>query len=321
MRTAPYLIPVDLYPLWHAATRRQRRQALNAEFRLWGLDNPEVEQLGAAVLAALAENGPSLSAAEIGRRLPPGLNRTVSQTSRGGRVTTITLLALALRWLAARGDLALALRPDPWPAFCLEYALFNARYPDLDPAAAPPEAEAQAALVRRYLATYGPAAEADISFWTGLGKSETARAVGALLKETTQALVEGVPGMLLLLKTQAEAARAAAGPAEPLVTVLPADDPYTTAHRATRSRYLPRPDLARAVFPAQGGARPTLLVDGQVVGLWHWPDDPAGEDRSRLTWRLLVDLGPTLEPLIEAGLDHLARFIGPDVTPVRVRTA
>lgn len=304
MRSASYLVLTEHFPIWHAATARQRNQEANSEFRLWGLDPTEVDRLEQAILEF--EDWPA-TMETISARLPSASVRELSQTSRGGRVTTTTNMALVLRWLVAKGRLTTS------PASTKNLTGFNDRmvyapltwwYPDLDLSAAPNEAEAQAELVRAYLTAFGPASEADISFWTGFGKSETARAVGALASQTTLVLVEGIPGMLLLLKAQAEALQSTSTPAEPIINVLPADDPFTTAHRASRSRYFNDQKLQRHIFSSTGAAQPTILVNGQIVGMWA-----QSEEQNRLTWQLLIEVDPALHPLIQNETERVSAFI------------
>lgn len=294
MRSASAIVPVERYPLFHAATARQRHQDFNSEFRLWGLANSEVEAVEKGILAG--DDWPATAEA-IASRLPLSLVRPLSQTSRGGRVSTTSTVSLVLRWLVARGMLAENQENPADPV----YAPFHYWYPDLDLAAAPGEAEAQAALVQAYLAAFGPATEADISFWTGFGKSETARAVGALAAQTTLAMVEGIPGMLLLLKDQVPVLASTQPPSPPLINFLPADDPFTTAHRASRSRYLADPKQQRQVFSSTGAAQPAVLVNGQIVGIWQWTNN-------QLTWELFAGVDPTLQPFLQAEAERLAAF-------------
>jgi hypothetical protein len=301
MRSAGYLAPVERFLTFHAATARQRNQDFNSEFRLWGVDNSEMTALEQAILAR--QDWPA-TAETITAGLPPALVRPLSQTSRGGRVSVTSNVALALRWLAAKGVLGineqsknLATRAEK-PG----YAPLRHWYPQLDLSAAPGEAEAQAALVQAYLAAFGPATEADISFWSGFGKSETGRAVAALAAKTTLILVEGIPGMLLLLKEQAEALQATQPPDQPLVHFLPADDPFTTAYRASRSRYFSDQKLQRHIFDSAGVAAPAIVVNGQVVGRWAWSNN-------QLTWELLAEIDPALQPLIQAEAERLRAFL------------
>ncbi|MBE7552845.1 MAG: winged helix DNA-binding domain-containing protein [Anaerolineales bacterium] len=316
MRSVPYIVPVERFAALHAATARQRNQDFNSEFRLWGLDNSEVEALEQAILASGDWPAPVEA---ISARLPQSLPREVSQTSRGGRVSTTSNVALVLRWLVAKGVLSASpAEIKDVSGFAnltrltqeLLYAPLAAWYPELDLSAVPSEAEAQAALAQAYLAAFGPASEADISFWTGFGKSETARAVGALAAKTTLVLVEGIPGMLLLLKAQAEAFQTTQPPTQPVINILPADDPFTTAHRASRSRYFSDQKLQRHIFSSTGAAEPAIVVNGQIVGTWAW----AG---SQLTWRLLVEIDPALLPLIQIEIERVGAFIQPGLAIIQ----
>jgi hypothetical protein len=225
-----------------------------------------------------------------------------------------------LHWLAAKGILGVSPEMPDYPGamhfesfdFAQDkrmlhpkketYAPLATLYPGLDLTTAPNEAEAQAALVQAYLAAFGPATEADISFWTGFGKSETARAVGSLASKTTLALIEGIPGMLLLLKEQAEALQATQPPQQPIVNILPADDPFVTAHRASRSRYFSDQKLQRHVFSSTGAAQPTIVVNGQIVGVWEWAENSRD-------WHLLAELDPALHPLIQSEIERVEAFI------------
>jgi len=104
--------------------------------------------------------------------------------------------------------------------------------------------------------------------------------------------VEGLPGMLLLLKNQAEALTAMPPFAELLVHLLPADDAYITAHHASRARYFTAPKHYRQVFNSAGAAKPTILLNGQVIGTWHIPTD----------YHLFTELDPALIPQLIVAL-------------------
>jgi hypothetical protein len=307
MRHTDYVVDASQFAEFFAATTRQRNQGFNAEFRQWGIEsNDEIENLGTTILNVIGDQ--PLTVEALKARVPADLVRELTQTSRGGRVTTTDNVRLALRWLVGRGALGVSNRATDWHEERLTYARFAHLYPGLHLAETPGEAAAQKWLVRAYLATFGPATEADISFWTGFGKSETARAIAALSGETSLAMVDGLPGMLLMLKSQTGALSASSAFPEPVVNILPADDPLTSAHRASRSRYVGDPKLQRLIFDRAGRSRPTILLNGQVVGLWAWrlEDGQAGID-----WQLLAELDSTREGQIQAELETMGHLIQP----------
>ena len=308
MRNTPYIVGTERYVAWHAATTRQRKQDLNAEFRLWGIEtNEEIEYLSRAILDVMGDG--ALTEEAIIDRLPTDSVKELSQTSRGGRVTKTSNVALALRWLVGKGVLNVSKDFMDWQVEKPIYARLNHWYPDLDLSDAPSEAEAQKALVRAYLAAFGPATEADISFWTGFGKSETARAIAALSSETILTMVEGIPGMLLMLKHQVDRLKVTELPPEPVINVLPADDPLTTAHRASRARYLADQKLQRQIFNSSGAARATILTNGQIVGWWDWQN---GNEQDEITWQLLPEVDSGIVALIQTKMEGIGNFIHPN---------
>jgi hypothetical protein len=309
MRNRPYVVDTAQYVTWYAATARQRKQGFNAEFRLWGIEsNQEIEHLAGLILDR--QTGVPLNIEAIAEGLPQDVVKVLNRTSRGGRVTKTTNVALAVRWLAATGKLYVTNQTADWRVAKPAYAPLYHGYPDLDLAAIPAEAEAQKKLVRAYLAAFGPVAEADISLWTGLGKSETTRASGALSRETVLTMVESIPGALLTLKSQVDALKAIEPSGEPVVNILPAADPFIIAHRASRSRYFADQKLQRRVFGSTGAAKPTILVNGQIVGIWAWH---RGDGPDKLTWQLLAEVDAGVVSQVQAELERVAMFINPEM--------
>ncbi len=309
MRNEPGLIAVDDYALLQVATQRQRRRVFNTEFINWDIELSEVEALGKKILEVMGTEPKTTEA--IIDHLPQDAVRELTQTSRGGRVSTMSNVTLALRWLEANGQLAVsqAAPPSDWREETPSYAPLATWLPRLDLPTDLSEAEAQLRLARAYLAAFGPATEADISFWTGFSKSETQRAVNALTSETTLAMVDGIPGAMLLLKDQADALRGTQPPAEPVISLLPADDPFVKAYKASRVRLFTEPRRQRQIFSSRDRAKPTILVDGQIMGSWAW--EKTG-DRDKITWQLFADVkGGILSPL-QIELERLAAFIAPD---------
>jgi hypothetical protein len=305
MRSEPYIVSAHRLVVWHAATARQRNQAINAELRPWGIEsNAELAPVADEVLARL--NDEPATEAQLLARISPGLVQSLQRETRGGRQQSTTNVALALFFLRLTNRVVATYSTANWQAAEMVYEPFNRRYPDLNLAGLPSEADAQLALVRDYIAAFGPVTEADVSFWTGLGKSETARAMGALSGETVMTMVQGLPGMLLTLKSQAAALSSVATDGEPIVNALPANDPYTIAHRASRTRYFRDQKLQRRVFDNSGAARPAFVVDGQIVGIWDWQPDDGGQ--YRLSWEMLAKADPATLRLIEAEIGRLDAF-------------
>ena len=126
--------------------------------------------------------------------------------------------------------------------------------------------EALGELALRYLRSHGPASEADLARWAGipLGEARRGRAIcGAAL-----ATIE-LGGRTYHLDPEALDRETGVDP--PPVTralLLPGFDEYLLGYR-DRSAVL-APEHADRIVPGGNGLfRPTIVVDGQVVGTWR----------------------------------------------------
>jgi hypothetical protein len=155
------------------------------------------------------------------------------------------------------------------------------------------QADAQAELIRRWLASFGPATETDLRWWTGW----TARKARAALAAVPHAVVDlgGSTGFVL-----ADDLEEAEQP-EPWAALLPRLDPTTMGWKE-RDWYLG--SHGPALFDSAGNAGPTVWWDGRVVGGWSQRRD--GE----IVYRLLEDVGSHAEAAVEAEAERLAAWLG-----------
>jgi hypothetical protein len=155
------------------------------------------------------------------------------------------------------------------------------------------QAEAQAELFRRWLASFGPATETDLRWWTGW----TVREARAALAAVPHAVVDldGSTGFVL-----ADDLDDVEKP-EPWAALLPTLDPTTMGWKE-RDWYLG--PHASVLFDSAGNAGPTVWWDGRVVGGWSQRRD--GE----IAYRLLEDIGSDAEAAVEAEAGRLEAWLG-----------
>jgi hypothetical protein len=153
--------------------------------------------------------------------------------------------------------------------------------------------EAQAELVRRWLASYGPATVADVRWWTGWTLRETTRALARV--DTAEVELGGEPGLALAADLEPVAA------VEPWVALLPGLDPTVMGWKR-REWYLG--PHGPALFDSAGNAGPTVWCDGRIVGGWGQPE--SGE----VAFRLLEDVGAEARAAVEAEADRLGAWLG-----------
>ncbi|HEX2302372.1 MAG TPA: winged helix DNA-binding domain-containing protein [Gaiella sp.] len=152
---------------------------------------------------------------------------------------------------------------------------------------------AQAELLQRWLAAFGPATETDIRWWMGW----TAREARAALAAVPHTVVELDDGAGYVLEDDLETATSVA----PWVALLPTLDPTAMGWKQ-RTWYLGPHE--RVLFDTHGNAGPTVWCDGRVVGGWSQRSD--GE----IVFRLLEDVGADAIDAVEREAGRLQAWLG-----------
>jgi winged helix DNA-binding protein len=298
MRRTLFVFPTDLVPVVQAActdaiVARERKRFMSA-----------VEQSGIAAdgtrwlaraeratLEALTARGPS-TGAQLSKAVPElqvkvsyGEGRWAGPVGVAGRVFTI---------LAAEGRIVRGRPSGSWTSSQHRWTPASPAGPETS------EPDARIELVRRWLAAFGPASMADLTWWTGLGVTKIRPAIAAL--GVVEVDLEGEPG--LVLPDDVEPVPAVV----PWAAFLPALDPTTMGWKR-RDWYLG--DHAAALFDSSGNAGPTVWWDGRVVG--GWSQRAGGE----VVYRLLEDVGADAVTAIENEAVRLQDWV--DGTVVNAR--
>ncbi|GAA1923869.1 winged helix DNA-binding domain-containing protein [Nocardioides lentus] len=267
MRRTLFVFPRELLPAaWGSASARVagtelRRLAADVERSGVGADGTAwLEQAGAAVLDHLAREG-ELDARSLREQLPV-LEARVLQGS-GAYAGEAAVASRLLTLLGARGLLVRGHNGGHWR---VSRPRWTPMATWLGPTPEPlGEAEGYAALVERWLWSFGPGTEADLVWWLGATKSAVRRAL-ADLGAVEVALEGGGTGWLRPDDTDP------VGPPGPWASLLPVLDPTTMGWKE-RDFYLDPADRP-FLFDTQGNAGTTAWWDGRVVGCWV--QDPDG---------------------------------------------
>lgn len=165
-----------------------------------------------------------------------------------------------------------------------------------------------AALARRYLLAYAPAAAEDFAAWSGLTLTDARRGFERLSEELVPVVVGGEDAWLPAAHESWLGEPAGPGP---LVRLLPAFDTYLLGWRS-REVILPQA-FARRIHPGGGILHPAVLADGVVVGRWKLRQTQGS---------MAVEVAP-FEPLAEgvkrgllAEAADVGRFLGKEAALV-----
>ncbi|MFG2293191.1 winged helix DNA-binding domain-containing protein [Streptomyces sp. NPDC048603] len=302
MRNTLFAVSAELAPCVASSTAlaiaaKERRTLLkHLQEDGQGLDAAWLAGAEESTLAALDAGGPStgsqLSAAV------PALSRKIT-VGRGSKwETTQGVATRVIRLLAADGRIRRDRPRGSWTSSQFRWT-HCAPWPEV------PEDRARAELARRWLHAYGPATEADLTWWTGWTLTATRKALAAV----------GPEEVLLDDGATALVAPGDAGPVpepEPWAALLPGLDPSAMGW-ADRSFHLD-PAHRPALFDRAGNVGPTVWWNGRIVG--GWAQRPGGE----IVWRLLGDAGAEAEKAVAAEAARLAEWIGEARVTPRFRT-
>jgi hypothetical protein len=156
----------------------------------------------------------------------------------------------------------------------------------------PPQREATAQLVRRWLYAFGPATVADLKWWLGSTMSAVRVALGDV--GAVDVDLHGQPGIALGEDLEP------VGEVEPYAALLPGLDP-TTMGWYERDWYL-GPHRA-AIFDTTGNGGTTAWWDGRIVG--GWSQTPIGD----VFLQLLEDVGSDARGMLERQAARLTAWL------------
>ncbi|TME06228.1 MAG: winged helix DNA-binding domain-containing protein [Chloroflexi bacterium] len=165
---------------------------------------------------------------------------------------------------------------------------------------------AHAELARRYLKAYSPATPEDLAAWSGMPMSTTRAAWQRIADQRIEVEIADRPAWML--KTYASWLDEPPIDA-PVVRLLPGFDTYLLGYKK-RDLLLP-PQHAKRINAGGGLLKPTLLVNGRVVGTWK-----SKRQKNRLDVLLepFDQLAPEVQPGVEAEVADLGRFLGVQTT-------
>jgi hypothetical protein len=119
--------------------------------------------------------------------------------------------------------------------------------------------EALAELARRYFASHGPATAADFIWWSGLPAADARRGIAAVQSSLAQIQEDGQ--VFWLVETVPPAI------SSPTACCLPPFDEYLLGYK-DRGAAL-HPDHVKKVNAGGGVPKPTITLDGKVIGVWQ----------------------------------------------------
>ncbi len=249
MRQTLHVISAEDFSIYIAALNRSRTQALLRNMSKYaGLTPKEIAELNNLIVEALRA-GP-MTQPELLHRIKPQAGKRVHKWAEIAWSIQIFRSALVeglICYGPESGRKPTFVRVDRW-------------LPNQKPVA---ENEAKPILLRRYLRAYAPATPPDFSRWSGLQMKEAKPVWESLSSEVLEVQVEG-KSAFVLREDFNELANF--DPAEPVLRLLPAFDPFLLGH--ADKQHLVDAVHYKRVYRSQGWISPVILLNGRIVGVW-----------------------------------------------------
>jgi hypothetical protein len=297
MRRTMFVVPHDLAAVMDAACTKllapaERRRLIKLLTDQAIADDPEawLADVERKTMCHLERRGEA-TASELRSDMPEFTERLQFGAGKkwGGFVGVSTRI---LFLLATAGHIVRARPRGSWVSSQYRWTVLSRwlgePLPELD------RTEAQADLVRRWLASYGPGTFTDLKWWTGWTVGDTKTALEAVA--AVEVALDGDTGYVL---------PGDEGPVEApdeWVALLPGLDPTSMGWK-DRSWYFGEhvPDL----FDRNGNAGPTIWWNGQVIGGWS-QRKPDGE----VVYRLLESVPSHVAGLVDTEAVSLQKWLG-----------
>ena len=297
MRRTVFAVPRDFVAACHVGAadtvaREQRRLLEKMLTETGTADDPatwlkEVERIA---LQAVRDAG-DITSAELGKVDERLMTRFVLAPGTKYE-TTQGLASRLLTLMSAKGEIIRARPRGTWTSTQFRWSSLDNWAPGLGADISVDDAAAE--IARRWLASYGPASEDDLAWWTGWTKTRTRAALARC--DVVEVDLDGQVGYVL---PGDDAPSDDHG--EPWVALLPALDPTIMGWKH-RDFYLG--PHREQLFDVNGNAGPTVWANGEVVGGW------AQRDSGEVVVNLLADVGKEATQAIDLVASSLTSLLG-----------
>jgi len=306
MRRTMWVVSSDIAPQIHysstealVAAQQRRTWKLVEDAGLTRHGRKWVTRACDATIEALGELGPS-TALELRRRVPQ-LREQLTVFKRDGGIAGMTGASTRILFLLATEGRVVRGRPrGTWLSSQYEWALYEQWLGS--PRETTEPFLAQQVVLERWLERFGPATELDAKWWTGWPVTLVRKAIdsiGAVPVETSEGAAYLAPGDVDPPQP------------DPWVAFLPGLDPSVMGWKQ-RDWYLG--GHAAEVFDRNGNAGPTVMVDGQVAGVWAQLPD------GRIVNHLFAGLGSARRREVDEHATALEAWLSGYVVTPRFRT-
>ncbi|MFX0154911.1 MAG: winged helix DNA-binding domain-containing protein, partial [Candidatus Hodarchaeota archaeon] len=252
MRRTLFIETANLIPIVYAATFNLIEKSFEKYMEFHKVALGEYQEISQNIMKILKER--ELSASEIRKEL----------NSKSNIPAIIQLMC----------NHGLLIRGKPikdWKDRRNKYALFKDYFPTLDLNKLN-EKEAMQKIIEKYVKTYGPVTETDISWWTGLTKAKIKDTLKKIEKVVERIKINNIQKTYIILKEDLNNLVDNPFREKTSLILIPELDPYPMGYK-DRERYIDSKNLNK-LFDRSGNITSTIILDGIPIGVWDTEENP-----------------------------------------------
>ncbi len=249
VRKTVYIQPKERLPIAYNATKKLVANISEQHlFKYLKVTKEEYEKTSKIIMEIL--KGKGLTAKEIKKELTWSINIS-------GIINLMCDQMLLIRGKPKKG----------WKSNLHTYHIFDEYFPDVNLYISD-ETDAKEQLVKYYLDAFSPVTENDIVWWTGLPKHDIKHIIEKNLMEISYVKIDGLDNDYIIFSFDEKKFKSMKKPIKNAVNLLPGLDPYMMGYK-DRQRYLNK-KYYDYIFDRGGNATTTILLNGQVIGIWDF---------------------------------------------------
>lgn len=257
MRKTLHSVSFELAPIVHKATLSLRLREIQLFYEKNGISQNDLGELKSLIIKEVKKCPRSRD------YLVQNLQNLVQSTGLG---SVQSLPKMVIKELWESGQLCYINGSKHWGRETRFYGHTRTEYPGLD-LESYNEDSAQTELVLRHIKQFGPVSLKDISWWSGLKVSKIRSIISSHSHLLALVQLNGIKcyffeeEILNLLNGEYEKGNS--------LYLLAYEDSSLKGYYETRFRYVDSKNYEK-LFNSIGEARASIVLDGQVIGIWNW---------------------------------------------------
>lgn len=264
MRKTMHIVPLEVATIVHQSTKKLRLAECLYFFKMADIREVFIISLMSEIVERVKESPASSNQILKDLIQTTKLSHDLSRIN----VSKERIVRFAIKYLWEEGVLCYINESKYWGSERRLYGYTTHIYPSLNLQSLSVK-EAQVALVQNYIEKYGPVTEGDICWWSGLSKGVVRNCI-AILKDNVRVVsVQNLDNRFYMTALEYEKIMSVEMNSDNWITLLAYEDSSLKGYFESRERYI-KPQYNKLLFNRIGEARASIMVNGEVIGIWKW---------------------------------------------------